>query len=133
LQEHEAITGTDDRKKGRMTTRRRSLGALVALLIVGAAFAAGYRVGGDSAAHPPVYIADGHVGADQASFQVGDTTYGFDSSVSWTDSAGSFHDSGWPGCLPKLQLVTGVRFAAAALWVGQVGVSPVVWVDCRSH
>ena len=116
-----------------MTTRRRSLGALIALLFVGAVFAAGYRVGGDSAAHPRVYIADGHVGDDQASFQVGDTTYGFVSSVSWTDSAGSFHDSGWPGCLPKLQQVTGVRFAAAALWVGQVGVSPVVWVDCEGH
>jgi hypothetical protein len=116
-----------------MTTRQRSLGALGAVLIVIAAFGAGYRIGGDSATHPPVYTADGHVGADQASFQVGGTTYGFVSSVSWTDSAGSFHDSGWPGCLPKLQLVTGVRFAAATVWVGQAGVSPVLWVDCQSH
>jgi len=74
-----------------------------------------------------------NVGADQASFQVGDTWYGFESSVSWTDSAGSFHDSGRPECLPMLQEVTRVRFAATTTWVGQVGVAHVVWVDCQSH
>jgi hypothetical protein len=116
-----------------MTTKQRSLSAVVAVVIAVAAFGAGYVIGGDNAAHPPVYTADGYVGADQASFQVGDTTYGFESSVSWTDSAGSFHDGGWPECLPKLQEVAGVRFAAATLWVGQVGASEVVWVDCQSH
>jgi hypothetical protein len=51
--------------------------------------------------------------------------------VSWTDSAGFFHDSGWPDCLPKLQAVTGVRFATLTTWVAQVGIAQVVWVDCQ--
>jgi hypothetical protein len=106
-------------------------GAAIALLIAVAAFGAGYWIGGDRLGHAPVYTGDGYVGADQASLQVGDTWYGFESSVSWTDSAGSFHDSGWPDCLPKLQAVTGVRFAALTTWVAQVGIAQVVWVDCQ--
>ncbi len=116
-----------------MITKQRALGALVVVLLAVAAFGAGYRVGGDNAAHPPVYVADGYVGADQASFQVGDTSYAFASSVSWTDDAGSFHDSGWPACLAKLQAVSGVRFAAATTWVGAIGLAHVVWVDCQDH
>ncbi len=116
-----------------MTTKERTLAVLAGVLIAGAAFGAGYRIGSDSAAHPTVYTADGYVGGDMASFQVGDTTYGFRSTVNWTDSAGSFHSSGWPECLPKTQTVKGVRFAGAVLWVGNIGVSSVLWVDCQTH
>jgi hypothetical protein len=106
---------------------------LAVVLIVFAAFGVGFGIGGYAGTHPPVYTADGYVGADVASFQVGDTTYGFRSSVSWTDSAGSFHDSGWPECLPRLQAATGVRFAGATMWAGNVGSAQVVWVDCQTH
>ena len=116
-----------------MTAKQRTLAVLAIVFVTLTAFGVGYAVGGNNATHPPVFVADGHVGADQASFQVGDTWYGFDSSVSWTDSAGSFHDSGWPECLPMLQEVTRVRFAATTTWVGQVGVAHVVWVDCQNH
>lgn len=51
----------------------------------------------------------------------------------WTDSTGSLHDQGWPDCLPRLTEAKGVRIAAAVLWVGGSGVSPIVWVDCQSH
>jgi hypothetical protein len=114
-------------------TKKRRTWALAGVLIAVAALGAGYLIGADAGAHPPVYTASGYVGADQASFLVGDTTYGFRSSVSWTDSVGSFHDSGWPQCLAKLKEVAGVRFAATTIWVGQVGISQVVWVDCQSH
>lgn len=116
-----------------MASKRLPLGALVALFIVVAAFGAGYRIAAYNGEHPPVYTADGYVGADQATFRVGDTAYGFRSTVTWTDSAGSFHDGGWPACLPKVQEVTGVRFAGATLWVDQIGFTQVVWVDCQAH
>ncbi len=116
-----------------MVVNGRTLGALAALLIAVCAFGAGFWVRGDGAGRPPVYTADGYVGADVATFSVGDTAFGFRHSVAWTDSAGTFHESGWPECLPKVQAVTGVRFAAEVLWVGQVGWSQVIWVDCQSH
>ena len=116
-----------------MTAKQRTLAVLAAVVVTLTAFGVGYAVGGNNATHPPVFVADGHVGADQASFQVGDTTYGFESSVSWTDSTGSYHPDGWPACLPKLQTVSAVRFAGATLWAGSVGQAQVVWVDCQTH
>ena len=116
-----------------MTTRQGALGLLGALIVAGAAFGLGARVGADAATHPAVLVGDGYVGADEASFQVGDTVYGFRSAVNWTDSAGSFHDQGWPDCLPKLQAVRGVRFVAQTVWLGTVGTTDVVWVDCRGR
>ena len=115
-----------------MTTKRSIVGALAALVVAIAMFGAGFLVGANAASHPAVLIGDGYVGADQATFQVGDTSYGFNSSVSWTDSAGSFHDRGWPECLPRIQSVTGVRFEVTTFWAGNVGLTPVVWVDCQS-
>jgi hypothetical protein len=115
-----------------VTTKQQTLGLLVTAIAVVAAFGAGYVVSGVNGAHPPVYTGAGQVGEHKASFQVGDTTYGFEDSVAWTDSAGSFHDSGWPECLPKVQSITGIRFAATTLWVGNIGVAKVMWVDCES-
>ena len=115
-----------------MTTKHGIMAGLAALLVAFALFGAGYLARGHDATHPTVFVGDGYVGADQASFQVGDTWFGFQSSVSWTDSSGSFHDSGWPACLPRIQAVTGVRFEGATLWAGNTGFSSVVWVDCQS-
>lgn len=102
-----------------------------AVLIAAGAFGAGYGLARGGAEQVPIYTADGHVGADQASFTVGDTTYGFESSVAWRDSTGAEHPGGWPSCLPKLQTVTDVRFAGADLRYGSSGSALVVWVDCQ--
>lgn len=112
---------------------RKLTAALVALLVVAGAFGAGYQMGGDRALHLPVYTADCQTGADVASCLVGDSWYGFRSTVSWTDSTGSLHDQGWPDCLPRMSQVKGARIAAAVLWVGGSGLSTVVWVDCQNH
>ena len=104
----------------------------VALLAIVVVFGAGYWIGGQQALHLPIYTADGYVGADQASFLVGDTTYGFESSVAWTDTAGSEHPDGWPDCLPKLHEVKHVRFSGAVLWHGSSGEARVTWVDCQT-
>jgi hypothetical protein len=109
---------------------RRWATALLAVVLV---FGAGYWVGGERALHLPTYIGDGYVGADQASFQVGDTWYGFESSVAWTDGSGAEHSEGWPACLPKLHDVKHVRFAGAVMWHGGSGEATVVWVDCQNQ
>jgi hypothetical protein len=116
-----------------MTTSQRTFTVVAAVLLTVAVFGGGYALGENSATHPSVSTGDGYVGADQASFQVGDTWYGFRSSVSWTDEAGGWHDSGWPACLPKLQTVTGVRFVGTTVWAGNVGQAQVVWVDCQGR
>ncbi len=116
-----------------MTMKHGIMAGLAALVVAVAMFGAGFLAGGNAATHPTVYVGDGYVGADVATFQVGDTAYGFRSSVNWTDSAGSFHDGGWPACLPKVQAVTGVRFERTTVWAGNIGFTQVVWVDCQAY
>jgi hypothetical protein len=110
------------------------LAAVVAVVMAAAAFGAGYWVGSDGGKiRPSIYTGDGYAGADQTSLTVGETTYGFKSTVMWTDSDGSFHQDGWPECLPKVSEVKNVRFAAAVLWVEDIGSAQVIWVDCRGR
>lgn len=116
-----------------MTFKQRTAMALLFVLVGVGTFGAGIWVGDYRATHPQIYVADGYVGENVASFEVGDTTYGFRSSVNWTDSQGAFHDGGWPDCLPKTQQVQGVHLAVTTLWTGEVGQAQVVWVDCRPH
>lgn len=78
-----------------------------------------------------IYTANGQVGEDVASFQVGDTTYGFRDSVAWTDRGGAEHGGGWPDCLPRLQSVEGVRLGVAVIWHETTGNGQVLWIDCR--
>jgi hypothetical protein len=113
----------------------RSLRAIVVVscLLIGlTGLGVGYVLGAANGSHPPVYVGSGYVGSDVVSLQVGDTVYGFRGSVAWTDRSGSFHADGWPDCLPHLQEVGNVRFAATTEWFGDVGVTRVSWVDCRS-
>jgi hypothetical protein len=110
-------------------------GVAIAVVIAVAAFNVGYKAGGGGQLQVPILVADGYVGADQASFQVGDITYGFQSTVEWTDSSGSMHEDGWPDCLPRLQQVKGLRIAAGIIYLGDTGTGEarVVWVDCRGR
>jgi hypothetical protein len=126
-----------------MPRLRWSLALAAAVLLVVLAFGAGYWLGrearvpalaasaDEAAARVSMYTADGYTGADVASFRVGDTWYGFRSSVAWRDRAGSEHSSGWPDCLPKLQSVHDVRFAGTVLRYNGTGSATVVWVDCQ--
>ena len=116
-----------------MTKKQRMVTVVAAAVLMIAVFGGGYAAGEKSATHPDVLTGAGYVGADEASFQVGDTWFGFRSSVSWTDQAGSWHDYGWPACLPKLQTVSDVRFVGTTVWAGGIGSTQVVWVDCRGQ
>lgn len=59
-----------------MTANRRTLAVVVLALIASGLYGLGYVTGSYNATHPSILTGDGYVGADEASFQVGDTTYG---------------------------------------------------------
>lgn len=111
-----------------LSMKRRPIWLLGAVLVVAVVFAAGWLARG--LAGPRIYVGSGHVGDAVATLFVGEDAYGFRSSVNWTDSRGSFHDGGWPDCLPRLQDVSGIRFAGETQWIGNIGTDEVVWIDC---
>ena len=107
------------------------LAAAAAALAMVVVFAAGFLVGKQGPVQLPILTGSGYVGGDQATLQVGDVFYGFESSVAWRDAGGSEHQGGWPACLPKLQSVQDVRFAGADFRWGDTGIARVVWIDCQ--
>ncbi|MBI2781581.1 MAG: hypothetical protein HYX55_07285 [Chloroflexi bacterium] len=106
-------------------------GAVVGVLLLLVAYGAGYLVRNTGRIDLVIYTSRAVVGADQATFEVGGTSYSFETSVAWTDRSGTEWSSGWPDCLPKLQTVELVRFGAATVWHDNVGFGRVLWVDCR--
>ena len=112
----------------RLSPRAR-IGLMGTALVL--AFVLGYVARGAMRTELTIYQGDGYVGDDVASFTVGDTTFGFRSSVAWTDRNGTEHPSGWPECLPRLQSVQSVRFGGTVAWHGSSGEAVVLWVDCR--
>jgi len=105
---------------------------IIAAVLIAMAFGFGWLARGW--ARPPILVGSGHVGGDVATLFVGDRAFGFRGSVSWTDAQGSFHDQGWPDCLPHLQDVSGIRFTGGTVPVGDgsgvTAVDEVFWVDC---
>lgn len=107
------------------------LGILLAGLI-------GYGVGRGLTAGPRMSEvkvfrdAPGHVGDAQASATGDGTTYGFSGEVPWVDASGSWHDSGWPSCLPR-RAETRITFGGATVY-GPTGTGSarILWVDCRT-
>ena len=115
-----------------MSTIRTRGAVLGILLAIAVAFASGYVFATLRSSHPPVMVGSGYVGEAVATLFAGDAAYGFRSSVNWTDVNGSFHDGGWPDCLPRLQEVSGIRFAGEWQWVGDSATAEIVWVDCST-
>ena len=107
-----------------LSIRRRLVWFLGGILVVAIVFAAGWVARG--LAGPRIYVGSGYVGDAVATLFVGADAYGIRSSVKWTDSRGSFHDGGWPECLPRLQSVSGIRFAGETQWVGGIGTDEVI-------
>jgi hypothetical protein len=126
------------RKITRMSTVRQSVGALVSLaIIVGIAATVGYGIGVRVGAGPrmsetkvfrdiPAYAGD-----NQVSATVDGVTYGVSGAVPWLDALGSWHEAGWPACVPprsQLRITFG-----GALVLGPTGTGgyQMLWVDCR--
>ena len=122
-------------------SERRAFGALIAvalLIVIAAAIGYGFgvAVGAEGAGIGEMKIyrnVAATVGDDQMSAMVDDGTYyGFDSDVSWTDTSGSFHASGWPACLARRSQLH-VTFAGALIRTpAGVGIQRILWVDCRT-
>ena len=73
------------------------------------------------------------VGDHVATIYVNDWAYGVLDSVPWLDSAGSFHEGGWPDCLGGVGGSPLVRFGAAPVTLpNDMTIRAVVFVDCRS-
>ena len=104
--------------------------ALAACLAAVLGFAAGEH-------HQPgmtVLSGVAHVGADEASVTVGGWVYGIQGAgnITWVDSQGSTHTSGWPACLHGPGSVP-ITFGEVPVTTPDGGSwRQIVWVDCRS-
>jgi hypothetical protein len=128
-----------ERKIRPLFTVRQSVGALVSLaIIVGIAGAIGYGIGARVGAGPRMSetkvfrAAPAYSGDRQASATVEGITYGFSDSVAWVDSSGSWHEAGWPACVPSRSQLQ-VTFGGAVVYgLTGAGSYQMVWVDCRT-
>lgn len=120
--------------EGGLTARRAVWTAAIALAIcLGAVL--GF-IGGKHQPGMTVLRGVPYVGIHEASFKVGGWAYGIQGAgnVTWVDSHGSTHTSGWPACLRT------IGPHRVPITFGEVQVtSPggltwrqVVWVDCQS-
>lgn len=76
----------------------------------------------------PAYAGDGQVSAT-----VGDITYGTAGEISWIDASGSWHDRGWPVCVPPRSQVRMTFGGALVKGPTGSGSYRVLWVDCRDN
>lgn len=121
-----------------MWTPRASLSALIALvLVVGIAGFVGYGLGLQAGTGPrmsevktfrdvPAYVGDAEVSAT-----VDGATYGAAGQMAWVDASGSYHDGGWPTCIP-FRTQSRITFGGSVIY-GPTGTGSyrIVWVDCR--
>jgi hypothetical protein len=108
------------------------LSAAVIVAVAVSCFGLGYTVHGTTSdLHPPTTSATCLIGAVDGSCSVGSTSYGVQSSVSWTDGGGVFHQSGWPDCLPKMSQVEHVQIQADWIALGTSREARVFWVNCQ--
>ena len=122
----------------RVFTMRQSSAAVIAFAIVVAlAASVGYGVGVGVRAGPrmsetkvfhdvPAYAGDGQVSAS-----VDGVTYGVSGEVAWMDASGSWHEQGWPACVPP-RTESRITFGGAVV-LGPTGTGGyrILWVDCR--
>lgn len=119
-------------------TIRSSASALLALgLVIAIAAAVGFGIGMQVGAGPrmsevKVFRDVPAVAGDaQVSSTVDGVTYGVSGEVAWVDASGSYHENGWPACVP---LRTQSRITFGGAWIygpTQVASARIVWVDCR--
>lgn len=131
-----ASAAAPTRKLTRMFTIRQSIAAVITVVIVVAVAASvGYRLGAGAGPRMsdtkvyrdvPAYAGDGQVSAT-----VDGVTYGVSGHVPWVDASGSWHEQGWPACVPprsQLRLTFG---GAVVLGPTGTGSYRMLWVDCR--
>ena len=99
-------------------------------LIAGLAFLAGERQG----SRPTVLTGIAYVGQNEASVTVAGWSYGIvgTGNLTWFDTQGTAHSSGWPSCLRGIGRHVRITFGAVPVTAPD-GSSwrQVVWVDCQ--
>jgi hypothetical protein len=117
---------------------------VVAVVVAGGIFGIGYWMG---SAHggPSVTIQTGDFHSScvepagpQCAYGVATamladgTSFGFQGTVPWKSTDGSWHDGDWPACLPRLGSAKDVRFGGIKLPGNSdsPGDWTVLWVDC---
>ncbi len=109
----------------------------VGVVLLMAAFGAGYVVGGGGSKSYTIYTGDCYTGAQTVSCYAAGVWWGASGTLAWSDAQGAAHggvnDPGsWPSCLPPLHEAKGVRFAGAMLPISPNAMeAAIVWVDCR--
>lgn len=103
---------------------------VVLCLIAGLAFLAGERHGSSTS----VLTGTAYIGQNEATVTVAGWSYGIlgTGNLTWFDSQGITHDSGWPSCLRGIGRHVPITFGAVPA-TGPDGSRwrQVVWVDCR--
>ena len=113
---------------------RAAAAVVVACLIAAGAFVAGEHQQQQQHAMT-ILTGVAYVGADEASVTVGNWVYGLQGAgnVSWVDSQGSTHTSGWPACLTGPGKYHRIRFGEVPVTAPGGGMwRQIVWVDCQS-
>jgi hypothetical protein len=106
--------------------RNRILAALVLCLCIGGI--AGFAI----ARGTDVTVMTGrfYVGDHEASGPIGEWTYGIVGSVPWVDSAGSWHEDGWPACLGPAGTDHTITFGETTVNGPTSQWREVLWVSC---
>lgn len=104
----------------------------------GCLLTAGAFVAGEHHHHQPgmtILTGVASVGADEASVTIGGWTYGLQGpgNVTWVDSQGTTHTSGWPACLAGPGTTARIKFGEVPVTLPDGGIlRQIVWVDCQS-
>jgi len=96
-------------------------------LIAGLTFLAGERHG----SRTTTLTGTAYIGIDEATVTVAGWSYGISGSVTWFDSQGTLHDSGWPSCLRAVGRHVPIKFGAVPVTGPGISWRQIVWVGCR--
>jgi hypothetical protein len=122
-----------------MFTIRRPIAAVIALAIgvaaaafVGFGMAIGVGAGPRMSETKVFRDVPANAGDSQVSATVDGVTYGVSGDVPWVDASGSWHEQGWPACVPPRSQPR-VTFGGAVVF-GPTGAGSyrMLWVDCRN-
>ena len=122
----EAAEAAAPARRGVRTSTWWILLALLAALVVG------YLVGAHRTSVTNVVSGTAQVGDRVATITTDGYSYGINQSVAWIDAAGSFHEDGWPSCLPSPSTTLDVTFGwTLVTYPDGTSGRQVAYVDCR--
>jgi hypothetical protein len=113
-----------------MPGRRRSIQLLLVVAAIGAIFFAGFLIGKHQSGVKEL-TGRAYITSSAATVTVDGWSYGIYGVQFWIDSAGAWHDGGWPSCLRVGQRPMITFGAVPASMPDGISFKQVLWVDCR--